>query len=288
MTTTLSYRTDAASAPDGTEISYRQLGDGPGLVILHGAMSSAYNHMELAEALASHFTVFVVDRRGRGLSGAYSPDAGLPEEAEDLIAVLRKTQAPYALGVSSGAIILLNAAPQIATLTRLCIFEPPLVSDAPTARAALARLNSELAAGDLTGALVTGMLSAKMGPRVFQCLPRWMLKAMLRGAVRHEPPTTAAGYVAMRDLAPLLRYDFNVVVEMADRFEEFRSLATMTLLLGGSKSPRYLRDALTRLAQILPQTRVQMLPGADHAVCWNKDRGGKPEAVAATLRAFFA
>jgi hypothetical protein len=39
--------------------------------------------------------------------------------------------------------------------------------------------------------------------------------------------------VAMRDLAPLLRYDFSVVVEMADRFEQFRSVGTKTLLLGG-------------------------------------------------------
>jgi hypothetical protein len=65
-------------------------------------------------------------------------------------------------------------------------------------------------------------------------------------------------------------------------------LARRHFFWGGSKSPRYLRDALTRLAQTLPQTSVQMLPGADHAACWNKDRGGKPEEVAATLRAFFA
>ena len=49
------YGTDAVVSRDGTTISCRVFGSGPGVVILHGTMSSAYNHEHLAEALADAF-----------------------------------------------------------------------------------------------------------------------------------------------------------------------------------------------------------------------------------------
>ena len=54
---------------DGTTIGYRRFGTGPALVLLHGSMSSGAHHTELARLLADTFTVYVGDRRGRGLSG---------------------------------------------------------------------------------------------------------------------------------------------------------------------------------------------------------------------------
>lgn len=36
------FTTHAVSARDGTTIGYRQLGQGPGIVVLHGSMSSGY------------------------------------------------------------------------------------------------------------------------------------------------------------------------------------------------------------------------------------------------------
>ena len=65
------YSTGSIVSKDGTTIGYRQLGRGPGLIVLHGAMESARSHMQFAEALAPSFTVYLPDRRGRGLSGPY-------------------------------------------------------------------------------------------------------------------------------------------------------------------------------------------------------------------------
>src|SRR5437879_11026620 len=87
------YMTDSVTSKDGTTISYRQLGHGPGVVLLHGAMESAQSHMQLAEALAATFTVYVPNRRGRGLSGLYGKDYSIQEDVEDMDAVLTKTGA---------------------------------------------------------------------------------------------------------------------------------------------------------------------------------------------------
>src|SRR5215207_5748398 len=88
------YTTCYVTSKDGTTIGYRQLGHGPAVVLLHGAMESAQSHMQLAEALADIFTVYLPDRRGRGLSGPYPPAGyGVQQEVDDLAALLAHTSA---------------------------------------------------------------------------------------------------------------------------------------------------------------------------------------------------
>src|SRR4029077_20983503 len=104
------YVVGSAVSADRTEIGYRQGGNGPGVIVLHGAMESAQSHEQLADALAGTFTVYLPDRRGRGLSGPYGKDYAIQRDVEDLEAVLTKTGALRVMGVSSGALICLEAA----------------------------------------------------------------------------------------------------------------------------------------------------------------------------------
>ena len=97
------FTTDSVTSQDGTTIGYRQLGHGPGIVALHGAMESAKSHMQLAEALAGSFTIYLPDRRGRGLSGPYGSGYSMQREVEDLDALLTKAGARQIFGVSAGA-----------------------------------------------------------------------------------------------------------------------------------------------------------------------------------------
>jgi hypothetical protein len=66
-------RTASAISADGTAIDYLSLGDGPGLILLGGVLSSVSTYLALAEALAADFTVHVVNRRGRPPSGPQRP-----------------------------------------------------------------------------------------------------------------------------------------------------------------------------------------------------------------------
>src|SRR5262249_10314743 len=85
---------------DGTEIGYRQTGAGPGLILVHGGLMASQNFRTLAACLADQFTVFVPDRRGRGLSGPFGPDYGLAREVEDLQALLQLSGAHNVFGLS--------------------------------------------------------------------------------------------------------------------------------------------------------------------------------------------
>jgi len=166
------------TSKDGTTIGYRQLGHGPGVVLVQGTMGSAQNFMELAGALADSFTVYVPDRRGRGLSSLpYSPDYRIQNDVDDLEALLRQTGAQDVFGLSSGAIIALQAARTLTGIRKLAIFEPPLFIDgAPIAL--VRRYEREMADGKVAAALITAMKAAQMGPAIFNVIPGWLLEPL--------------------------------------------------------------------------------------------------------------
>lgn len=287
MTSSLKTETGVVASKDGTTIGYRQLGDGPGVVLLHGAMSSGYNLVELAEALADAFTVYVPDRRGRGLSGPYGKANGIKEDVEDLDALLTKTGARNVFGLSSGGIITLQAALSLPTIYKAAIFEPPLFADGSAQTTFLTRLDWEIAQGHVAAALITGMQAAQMGPPIFRVMPRRLLELLVNMAMKSEEKKSSDGYVAMRVLAPTLHYDFQLVVDMSGNLERFRGVRSEVLLLSGGKSPAYLKAAVDALEMVLPLVTRTEFPGLDHAASWNTDRGGKPEPVAQELRRFF-
>jgi len=282
------YTTDSVISKDGTTIGYRQLGRGPGVVVLHGAMESAQSHMQLADALASDFTVYLPDRRGRGTSGPSGKDHGIQQDVEDMDAVLTKTGAHAVVGVSSGAIVSLQAALTLPAIRKAAIFEPPLLLNRSATTAWLRRFDEEIARGDVAAALITGMKATQMGPAMLNLMPRWLLERLTTMMLASQDKKASDGDVTMRMLAPTLHDDFQLVIEMDGALETFRGLRTDVLLLGGSKSPAYLKAALDALENVLPQVRRVEFPGLGHEATGNVDRRGQPELVAKELRQFFA
>jgi pimeloyl-ACP methyl ester carboxylesterase len=283
-----SVRTGSVSSQDGTTIGYRQLGHGPGVVLLHGSMSSGHNHMQLAEAMADAFTVYLPDRRGRGLSGPYSKDHSIQKDVEDIDALLNKTGAHNVFAVSTGGIICLQAALTLPAIHKAAIYEPPLFINSSVPTAVLTRFDNEMAQGNVAAALVTGMKGAQMGPPILNFVPRWLLERGTKIAMAGEDKKPESDYVTMRMLAPTLHYDFQLTVEMSGALESFKAMRTEVLLLGGSKSPAYFKIALHALEKVLTHVKRVEFLGLDHGASWNTDRGGQPKPVAQELHRFFA
>ena len=127
-----------------------------------------------------------------------------------------------------------------------------------------------------------------MGPPIFNAMPRWLLELLTSMMIKSEDKKGSGGYVPMRELAPTLHYDGQLILEMSGKLESFRAIRAEVLLLGGSKSPAFLKVALDALEKVLPQAKRVEFPGLGHAAAWNTDRGGQPESVAQELRRFFA
>jgi pimeloyl-ACP methyl ester carboxylesterase len=278
----------AVTSADGTSIGYRMVGTGSGLVILHGAMESASSHSELAAELSDSHTIYLPDRRGRGLSGPHRTNHDIHTEVEDLAAMLATTGATDVLGVSSGGIVALEAALRLPEVRRVAIFEPPLVIGNSLSTDFIARYREELARGDLASALVTGMRGSQMGPAIFTRMPRSLLRALTVAAMRREDRALGPDEVSMRALAPTLGYDFTLVDEARDRLDAYATIPSEVLLLDGESSPAYLRTAVNALASAQPQARRVTFPGLGHGATGNARFGGNPAVVAAPLREFFS
>ena len=203
-------------------------------------------------------------------------------------ALLTKTGAHSVFGVSSGAIIWLNAALTLPAIHKAAIFEPPLLVNGSAPIAGLTRFDREIAQGKVAAALITGMKETQMGPPMLNLMPRWQLERLTTMMLASEEKKAGPDDITMRMLAPTLHYDFQLVIEMDGALERFGALPADVLLLGGSKSPAYLKAALDGLEKVLPDvTRVEF-PGLGHEASGNTDRRGQPERVAQELRRFFA
>lgn len=283
-----SYVTASVTSADGTIIGYRRLGHGPGLVVLHGAVESAQSHMQLALTLADAFTVYLPDRRGRGMSGPSGSDFSIRKNVEDMDALLRATGAHDVFGVSSGALIWLEAMLVLPAIQRAVIFEPPLNVNGSVSTAFLPRYDNEIARGKVAAALVTGMQAAQMGPPIFNAMPRWLLERLTALMMASEDKKATPDDVTMRALAPTLHHDFQLVIETEGALERYGAIRADVLLLGGSQSPAYLKVALDALEGVVPNVRRVVLPGVGHGASGERDRGGKPDLVAHELRRFLS
>lgn len=282
------YITETVTSQDGTTIGYRQYGQGPGVVILHGSMSTGYYHLQLAEALADAFTVYVPDRRGFGRSGPFSKDDTIQKDVEDLDALLTNTGAHNVFGVSAGGIICLKAALTLPAIHKLAIYEPPLFTNSATPTAMMARFDQEMAQGKVAAALTTAMKGAPLMSEMFSAMPRWLLEFMTRKMMSFEDKKGTGDYASFREFAPTLHHDGQVIIEMSGKQESLRAIRAEVLLLGGSKSTAFLKAGLDSVAKVLPHARRVEFPGLNHSSSWNTDKGGQPEPVAQELRRFFA
>lgn len=279
------YTQGALSSKDGTNICFRTAGSGPALILLHGGMSNSAFHRELALDLAAGFTVVVPDRRDRS-GTAPCADYSIDRDVEDVAALAGHFGAQRLWGLSAGAVIALEAARRLPAIVRLAVYEPPIFSDIVELERAGARLNAELDSGNQPAAMVTAMLAAQMGPSFLRLLPRKWLERMSEGLLR-DPGTGPDGYPPTGTLIPPLRHDLALAAHVTRNVGSFADISAEVLLMGGARSPLYLRQALDRLATILPRAQRIELPGLGHDASWNTDRGGKPHAVAEAMRPFF-
>ena len=102
-------------------------GPGPQMLLIPGITSPAITWGFVAERLAAHFDVHVLDVRGRGLSESGDLDYTLDALAADALAVAARLQKPIVLGHSMGARIAIRAAAQDPEpFSGLILVDPPV------------------------------------------------------------------------------------------------------------------------------------------------------------------
>ena len=245
---------------------------GPGVVLLHGSMESARSHTRLALALADEFTVYLPDRRGRGMTGPYRPGHGIRTEVEDLDAVLAESGAELVFGVSAGGLAALEAARTRPAIRKVAVYEPALLLDASWPTDWISRFDQEIAQGNVAAALITSMYGFDLAPPIFKVMPRRLLESLTRMGMNREDKKAATDTVTMRKLAPTVRYEGMLLAEAAGTIDTFAEMPADVLLLGGSKGLPSLKPALDALARTLPAA------GASSSPAWTTAAPATPAA----------
>ena len=267
---------ERTTSRDGTVIAYGRTGAGPAIVIVDGAfVYRAIDQLpvDLAGMLAPRFTVAHYERRGRGESGDTPPYA-VEREIEDLQAVIDAVGgSACVLGLSSGAVLALEAAAHGVAIDKLALYEPPFVVDdsrPPLPEDYVAHLDELIAAGRRGDAMEYALTRA-VG------LPEEDVRAM-----RAEP-----FFAAMEAVAHTAAYDGAIMADtMAGRplpLQRWASVTIPTLVIVGEKSDAFWQHGTRALARGLPNAVHRTLDTqADqaHAVA--------PAALAPLLDEFFA
>jgi len=175
------------ASADGTPIAFWRSGAGRPLVLVHGTTADHTRWATVLPLLEPHFTVYAVDRRGRGGSGDSSgADAyAIEREFEDVVATVRAVREdarenPILLGHSYGGICSLEAASRIPDdiIDGLILYEPPIqVGIEIYPPGVIDRLDALIAAGEREEALMTFMREIVHVPaeqiELSRSLPSW-------------------------------------------------------------------------------------------------------------------
>jgi pimeloyl-ACP methyl ester carboxylesterase len=140
-------------ARDGCQIHFEDVGEGPPLLLVHGAVSSSRSFEEHISNLMADFRVIVPDLRGMGRSTHVDR---MPSSAwaDDLCALLDHLSIDRVnlCGTSLGARIALRLALRLPTSVASVVADAPLIFQTATGTAALERAFTSELSPDLAGA----------------------------------------------------------------------------------------------------------------------------------------
>ncbi len=247
--------------PD-VRIHYREVGEGPPVVLLHGLGSSGSDWFPVAPFLAPDYRLLLVDLRGHGHSSLPRRGYSIAAMAGDVLAVLTTEGIERAslIGLSLGGCVALQTAvlapDRVSGLVLVNTFAKLRHTGMRWGR--VVRLRRALGDADGLARLVAASLFDV--PEV---------QALVYERLRHN------------DVGAIRRTMWAVA-----RFDARRQLGQVTapaLVLAGDRDRTVPRLCADDLMAGLPSARLQLIPDAGHALPYDQ-----PEAFVAAVRGFLS
>jgi len=237
-----------AISRDGTQIGYVQSGSGPALLLVHGTTASHQRWSAITPRFEDSFTVYAMDRRGRGGSSD-GAEYDLVREAEDIVAVIEAINEPvFLLGHSYGANCCLEAVLLTDKIRRLILYEPDIPTDiSHNFLKFVPEMQSCIDQGKLEAALEIMFKDVVRMPdyefEAYKQLPMWKVRVKIA-------PTIP------RELKAVMSYQFHP--------EKFLAVDLPILLLLGDESPADIQKGMILLNNSLPSSTLIRMPGEQH------------------------
>jgi pimeloyl-ACP methyl ester carboxylesterase len=261
------------TSKDGTRIAFDQVGQGPVIILVNGALGTRSHATpnSMADILSKQFTAIDYDRRGRGDSGNTLPYA-VEREIEDIEALIDEAGgSAFLFGNSSGAILALEAARALPDrVKKLALYEPPFIIDdsrPPLPKDYVEQLNAAIESGHPGDAVEIFMTKALLIPAEFVDMMR---NAPMSQTFGDNGGARPPEWADMEKVADTLPYDGIIVKDfLAGKPlppKHWASFTGATLVIVGGNSEPFFHNGAQALVDDMPNAQRLTLEGQDHAV----------------------
>ncbi|MGH2772808.1 MAG: alpha/beta fold hydrolase [Actinomycetota bacterium] len=244
---------------DGTPVVAFARGSGPAMLLVHGTAESDSFFKPLAALLESQFSLYLMQRRGRGKSGD-SQTHSLQKEAGDVLGLLESIGEPViVIGHGFGANCALEAAILSDSIAGVVLYEPRV--DFPYTEGSIEAMEQLIEDGREEEVVLKFFAESDFTIEELMALreePTWGN----RFAYAHTVPRECR---AEKDFDP----------------KKFDKLTVRTLLLSGSRSSSAIANGAHVLSRVLTNARLEVLEGGGHRAI-----STEPRSVAPTVMAF--
>ena len=237
----------------------------------------AAGYVAFASALAEHFSVHIIERRGRGASSPQGDNYSILKECEDVLALQQETGASFLVGHSFGGLVTLEVARNNPAFTKLAVYEPGVSINGSIPMGWIPGYEKKLAEKKYLDAFVE--FSLGVGPDRARNTPPWLMKLLIPLFLHSHERKLMLGL-----LSENLR-EHQEVTRLDSSYENYREIpADVLLMYGGKSDSRWVNLSMKRLAEILPRSETQEFPRLNHFGIDKKAPGKVAQAVSAFFR----
>jgi len=256
----MDFTFESVVSKDGTVIGYWKIGSGPGLIICHGAGRISQSYRKLALALSDRYTVFIPDRRGRGLSGPALADYDMGKATEDLSALLKATGADFVFGHSSGGLVTLETG-LVYPIKKIAVYEPPVSINHSLPSEWLADFEKAVEKKQLKKAMAISLRGLRAHEAIVK-MPYWCLMILINVLCLAERKKEKG--TRMLDLLHTVPSDMKMAVKLDSTYQRYENLESSVLVMSGRSSTRYFQKGSMALTTVIRDVDFKIFEEFDH------------------------
>lgn len=264
------------------ELFYRNLGDGPPLIIVHGLYGASDNWLSIGKALAGDFKVYLVDQRNHGQS-PHSDIHNYPAMRDDLLRFMDSHDLDKAVLVGhsmGGKTIMFLAEASPDRVDALIVIDIAPTTCQPDDRSSQARTHQEI----VRGMLSVDFSRVKKREDVDEQLARFIHSQRIRNFLMKNVARTSGGEYHWKLNAEVIGKELPSIFEGLDlsKYTPGKGITGFPVLfIRGERSDYINDDCIPAIKRVFPMAELVTIPGAGH---WLHVE--QPDLLVKTIRYF--
>lgn len=264
------------------ELFYRNFGEGPPLIIVHGLYGASDNWLSIGRALADSFDVYLIDQRNHGQS-PHSDTHNYPAMMDDLIRFMDRHDLRKAILVGhsmGGKAVMFLAEAYPERVDSLIVIDIAPTTCHPDDHSSQARTHTEI---------VNGMLSVDFSQvtkreDVDDQLARTIHSPRIRSFLMKNVSRSPDGSYLWKLNAAVIGKELSSIFEGIDlsKYSPGTGITGFPVLfIRGENSDYITDDCIPDIKQIFPMAEIATIPGAGHWL-----HAEQPDLLVKTIRYF--